>query len=43
MGRKNTTKKEGRFEKIVERTWGGEYTKQYIDDMLQNYTPETYT
>lgn len=34
MGRKNTTKKEGRFEKIVERTWGGEYKKQYIDDML---------
>lgn len=23
-------------------TWGGEYIVQYTDDMLQNYTPETY-
>ena len=24
-------------------TWGGEHTIQYIDDVLQNCTPETYT
>ena len=23
-------------------TWGGEHTKQYTDDVLQNCTPETY-
>ena len=23
-------------------TWGGEYTIQYTDDVLQNCTPETY-
>ena len=23
-------------------TWGSEHTIQYIDDMLQNCTPETY-
>ena len=23
-------------------TWGGEHTIQYIDDPLQNCTPETY-
>ena len=23
-------------------TWGGEHTVQYTDDVLQNYTPETY-
>ena len=23
-------------------TWGGKYTIQYVDDVLQNCTPETY-
>ena len=23
-------------------TWGGEHTIQYTDDVLQNYTSETY-
>ena len=23
-------------------TWGGEHTIQFIDDVLQNCTPETY-
>ena len=23
-------------------TWGGEHTVQYTDDVLQNYTRETY-
>ena len=27
---------------MKEMTWGGEHTVQYTDDVLQNYTPETY-
>ena len=23
-------------------TWGGEHTTQHTDDVLQNWTPETY-